>query len=234
MGKRLTLGPRGPGDLVCVYLWSRIWSGNLARKKALLRPFPESCSLPADWKHGSLSGRVGGTPRGGELETVTSTNALVATACPASRGTCLPSPGVVSLPKFHKTNRSHCYSVKGKSIQTQRHPYIMANRKMVQSPMVWNRAGGLAEHSALETECVHWPPPEARVAPWEGDTGGSSPSRSWGGGFQASVSSCSTELGHNPKLVAPGSLCFVRDVFQVPVTAKMAQLRSRRGRHTAF
>lgn len=30
-----------------------------------------------------------------------------------------------------------------------------------------------------------------------------------------------------PELVAPGSLCFVRDVFQVPVTVEMAQLRSR-------
>lgn len=79
----------------------------------------------------------------------------------------------------------------------------------------------------LWKQCVHWFPPEARVAPREGDTGGSSPSRSWGGGFQASASSCSTELGHTPELVAPGSLCFVRDVFQVPVTAKMAQLRSR-------
>lgn len=107
----------------------------------------------------------------------------------------------------------------------------MANRKMVQSPMVWNRAGGLAERSALETECVHWLPPEARVAPWEGDIGGFLPLPQLGRGLQGFCELLlHTPQQHPPppELVAPGSLCFVRDVFQVPVTAEMAQLRSRR------
>lgn len=178
MGKRLTLGPRGAGDLVCVYLWSRIWSGNLARKESpSLGHFQRVTVCPPTQNTGACQGGWEAPPRG-ELETGTSTNALVATASQAScarpRGTCLPSPGVVSLPKFPKTNRSHCYSVKGRT-DSQMNPDTTAPIQTWPTGTWYSRqwfgtGQGVWQSIRLWKQNVRGPLPEARVAPWEGDT----------------------------------------------------------------
>lgn len=112
LGQQLTPSPCGVWGLGLCVFGLGFGLGNLKRDLSQATPRKLRSALLTRIPR-SFYCRCEASPQRGDLRTKMTTNALVASACPASCtcSTCLSPPGLVSLLKFPKTYRSRRYTV---------------------------------------------------------------------------------------------------------------------------